>query len=115
MKGMRRKVRALVFKEGKWLVGQFLEYDIAAQAKTFPKLVKELWRMLVAEALICEHEKMQSFNKTKAPASYWRVFNQHGKPVIFGKDPYATCKIKRPTIVEIRVAKRPPTPDAKER
>src|SRR5438094_297263 len=71
------KVRAVIFKEGDWWVGQYLEYDIAAQAKTVNDLIYELQRTLVAHIVINKKEGREPFaNLEQAPKRYWNMFYQ---------------------------------------
>ena len=107
MSDMRRTIRAIAFQDGKWWVAQCLEYDIAAQAKTFKKLAHEIHRLLLGYAVIGKHEDIDVWeNRSKAPVVFWKLFNQHGKKVTFDKDPYASIKDPRPRLTEVRVATR---------
>ena len=112
MSNMRRTIRAIAFQDGKWWVAQCLEYDIAAQAKTFKKLVHEIYRLLIRYSMIGKKENIDVWPlKSKAPVAFWKLFNQHGKKVTFAKDPYAELQDPRPRLVEVRIATRKATHD----
>lgn len=64
-----------MFKSGDLWVGQCLEYDIAAQAKTLKELSYQLERALVGHLMIARDNGMEGFqNVPKAPARYWQMF-----------------------------------------
>lgn len=70
-------LRAVLFKEEDWWVGQFLEHDIAAQAKTLKDLIYELQRTLVGHLMISKREGLQPFaHLQKAPERYFEMFKQ---------------------------------------
>lgn len=107
MSNMRQTIRAVAFEEDGWWVAQCLEYDIAAQAKTLPALVREVWRVLYAYSIIGKKEGIDVWaHKSKAPAVFWKLFNQHGKKVPFDKDPYAADNAPRPRLTEVRIVVR---------
>jgi hypothetical protein len=75
------KIRAVMFKEGEWWIGQCLEHDIAAQAKTPKDLLYELHRTLIAHIVISKKEGIEPFvNMKLAPPRFWEMFNE-GIPV----------------------------------
>jgi len=75
-------LHGVLFREGDWWVGQWLEYDISAQAKTLKDLTYELHRSLVGHIVICMQEGLKPFeNMRKAPEEYWTLF-QNGLKVL---------------------------------
>src|SRR5256885_13186895 len=75
----RRKyaIRAVIFQEGEWLCAQCLEYDLVAQAKSLPRLVKALERLLVSHITVRLRHKQQPFRDLpRAPAKYWTLFRR---------------------------------------
>ena len=75
----RRKyaIRAVIFQEGEWLCAQCLEYDLVAQAKSLPQLVKALERLLVSHIAVRLRHKQQPFRDLpRAPAKYWTLFRR---------------------------------------
>ena len=68
-------IRAVIFKEGDWWVGQCLEHDIAAQARTPKDLAYEIQRSIVGHVIISKQEGLVPFKKIpKAPSKYWKLF-----------------------------------------
>lgn len=75
--GAGERVQVVVFREGDWWVGQCLEYDIAAQAKTLSDLHYEVGRLLVAHYAVAAERGRRPFEDVPpAPERYWRLFNQ---------------------------------------
>ena len=69
-------IRAVIFKDGDWWVGQCLEHDIAAQAKTPKDLAYEIQRSIVGHLVVSKQEGLVPFKKLpKAPNKYWKLFN----------------------------------------
>lgn len=67
--------KAVIFKEGDWWVGQCLEHDITAQAKTPKDLAYEIQRALIGHIVVSKQEGLQPFkNLPKAPEKYWELF-----------------------------------------
>ena len=87
--GAAQRVRVVVFREGDWWVGQCLEYDIAAQAKTLSDLHYEFGRLLVGHyALATERGRPPFEDVPPAPERYWKLFDQaksrlDREPVLF--------------------------------
>jgi hypothetical protein len=70
-------VHGVLFKEGDWWVGQWLEYDIAAQAKTVKQLAYELQRSLIGHVVIRTQEGRKPFElMEKAPERYWKMYEE---------------------------------------
>jgi predicted RNase H-like HicB family nuclease len=68
-------IKAVIFKEGDWWVGQCLEHDIAAQAKTPKDLAYEIQRVLMGHIVVSKQEGLVPFaNIPKAPDRYWQLF-----------------------------------------
>jgi len=107
---MCRTIRAIAFEENGWWVAQCLEYDIAAQAKTFEKLIHELYRLLLGYSVIGKKENIDVWGgKSKAPVVFWKLFHRHGKKVMLASDPYNSVNEPRPRLVEVRIVKRKAT------
>lgn len=71
------QISAVLFQEDGWWVGQCLQYDIAAQAKTLPQLHSEMARALVGHAVACLTEGLQPFDcLDPAPQKYWVMFGE---------------------------------------
>ena len=69
------QIRAVIFKEGDWWVGQCLEHDIAAQAKTPKELAYQIQRSIVGHLVVSKQEGLVPFKKLpKAPGKYWKLF-----------------------------------------
>lgn len=69
------KIRTVLFQEGDWWVGQCLDIDIAAQAKTQEGLRQELMRLLVGRAMASEKLGIEPFQGLPpAPRRYWDLF-----------------------------------------
>jgi hypothetical protein len=70
-------LHAVLFQEGDWWVGQWLEHDIAAQAKTLKELLPELFRTLAGHAFIDMKNGRKPFsNLKKAPDSFWTMYDK---------------------------------------
>ena len=70
-------VHAVLFKEGDWWVGQWLEYEVAAQAKTVKDLIHELLRTLAGHALInMKNGRSEFANLGRAPEKFWEMYEQ---------------------------------------
>ena len=69
-------VHAVLFKEGDWWVGQWLEYDIAAQAATVKDLIYEMHRTLIGHIAISHKEGLpQLSGLQKAPDKFWKMYH----------------------------------------
>lgn len=72
-----RPLRAVVFQEGDWLCAQFLEYDIATQAKNLEDLYYEIQRIIVGHvATSLAHGKPPFAGVPRAPQKYWKMFQR---------------------------------------
>jgi hypothetical protein len=70
-------LRAVIFKDGEVWVGQCLEYDITAQAKTPQELPLELERSIVAHFMIAGTEGLRPFEHVRrAPERFWGMFER---------------------------------------
>ncbi len=68
---------AVIFKSGDLWVGQCLEYDIVAQAKTPQEIPYQLERSIVAHVVIAGTEGLKPFENVKpAPDRYWKMFER---------------------------------------
>src|SRR5262249_23489294 len=76
MRAMQKiTLKAVIFKENDWWVGQCLEHDIVAQAKSVKELVYEVQKAIVGHIVVCMQEGLQPFSSThKAPDKYWGMF-----------------------------------------
>jgi predicted RNase H-like HicB family nuclease len=76
-------LRVVIFKSGEWWVGQCLEHDIVAQAKTVNSLTYELERAIVAHIVIAEENGFQPVETIPpAPQRYWKMFEAAGVAVV---------------------------------
>jgi len=76
---MEQKIefRAVIFKSEGWWIGQCLEYDIGAQAKTLKQIAHELERAIVAHIVVSKENKLEPFQCiSKAPHRYWKMFDE---------------------------------------
>ena len=70
-------IRVVVFQEGPWWVGQCLEYDIAAQAKTLTDLYYEMERVFIGHLVVAKERGVTAFEGLReAPHRYWQMFEQ---------------------------------------
>lgn len=70
-----------MFKDGDWWIGQYLEHDIASQARTLEALEAEMARILAAHVFVSQAEGLPPFaNLPEAPREFWEMF-EHAKPV----------------------------------
>ena len=70
-------LRAVIFKSGEWWVGQVLEHDIAAQAKTPKDVSYQLERAIVGHIVIAEENGFEPFRTVpSAPQRYWKMFEE---------------------------------------
>lgn len=71
------RLDAVLFERepGYW-VGQFLQYDLGAQAFNLPDLAYELQRTIVGHFAICHERGLEPFaGLASAPAMYWQMFD----------------------------------------
>jgi hypothetical protein len=103
-------IRVVVFQQGPWWVGQCLEYDIAAQAKTLQALYGEVERVIVGRLIVAQEHGVPAFRGLpEAPARFWRMFDEatlalqrHQRsldvpPNIWGLVPWPEVRIAEPT------------------
>jgi len=77
---MKRELRLLIFRDCDWWVAQFLEYDIAAQARTLPDVQYEIQRALIGRIVIAKKLGIDPFeNLAPAPAEYHQLFKDTSK------------------------------------
>ncbi len=72
------KIDAVLFESepGYW-VGQYLQYDIGAQAESLPDLAYEMDRAIVGHVVICMHNNVEPFSDVQAaPQEYWDMWNE---------------------------------------
>lgn len=104
---MERKItlRALMFKSGEFWMGQCLEYDIAAQAKTVTDLPYQLERAIVGHIVIALDNKMEPFESVPpAPSRFERMF-ENGMKVSAPTDHRFTVEgLPQPEIPDLRIA-----------
>lgn len=69
------KIHVVVFRNGDLFVAQCLEYDIATQAPTVPKILYEVERIIAAHLLMAEKEGGEPFaHLPKAPKRFWQMY-----------------------------------------
>jgi hypothetical protein len=96
-----KSLRAVVFQEGEWLSAQFLEYDIAAQARSVPELAYELQRILVGHFATSKKLGKRPFEGIpKAPQKFWDMFERSKIPLV----PPKAATFRRIKMPELRVA-----------
>jgi hypothetical protein len=70
-------VSVIAFQEGDWWTAQCLEYDIAAQAKTFSDLRYEMDRVFVSHIAVSQELGKEPFaGIAPAPGKYWKMFEE---------------------------------------
>ena len=68
-------LKILVLREGEYLVGQALEYDIAAQGRTMNELHVRFQETIAAYVLLCAKNGQEPFKALgRAPEWYWEKF-----------------------------------------
>jgi hypothetical protein len=98
-------LRAVVFKSGDFWVGQCLEHDIAAQAKTINELPYQLQRAIVGHVVIAIEHKMEPFeNVPPAPARFERMFEKGMKVSPTQEHRFTVQGIPQPEIPDLRIA-----------
>lgn len=70
-------MRAVVFQDGDWWVGQCLECDIASQAKTYDGIVEELRRILTAMLEISMVHDLVPFQNGPAPQCFFDMYEKN--------------------------------------
>jgi hypothetical protein len=64
-------------KERGWWSAQCLEYDLAAQAKTFHDLVYEIQRVVTVQVMASKEIGVVPFvNLRAAPAVFWQIYDE---------------------------------------
>ena len=75
-------IRALVFQDGDWLSVRCLEYDLATQARTLPRLYASLRRLILGHISVRLHHNHRPFEGLKpAPRKYWDMFERSKIPL----------------------------------
>ena len=70
-------IKAVLFKEGDWWVGQCLDHDIVAQAKSAKDLAYEIQRAVIGHIVVSKQEGLVPFSSLpRAPQKYWDMFDQ---------------------------------------
>lgn len=70
-------IKAVLFQEGDWWVGQCLDHDIVAQAKSVKDLAYEIQKAVIGHIVVSRQEGLVPFaSLPKAPAQYWELFKQ---------------------------------------
>ncbi len=71
---MKKELNLLIFKEDDWWIAQFLEYDIAAQARTLSDVQYEIQRVLVGRVTMAEKLNIDPFEGlAPAPKEYLQM------------------------------------------
>jgi hypothetical protein len=71
------RLHAVVFKRGEWWIGQCLQYDIGAEAKTSKQIRRELERAIVAHIAVSLENGLEPFKGIPAaPDRYWKMFEE---------------------------------------
>ena len=78
----RIAIRALVFQDGDWLSVRCLEYDLATQARTLPRLYESLRTLILGHIMVHLHHNQRPFEGLKpAPREYWDMFERSKIPL----------------------------------
>jgi hypothetical protein len=104
---MERKVtlRAVMFKSGKFWVGQCLEHDIAAQASTPKELPYQLERAIVGHLVIAQDNGLVPLeNVPPAPARFYKMFDEGLKIEASLEHRFTVKGLPQPEIPELRLA-----------
>lgn len=80
------KIRVILFRESDWWVAQCLEFDLAAQGKTWVEAIGELERVINGRIVVCQREGIDPFDLPKAPQIYEELFKK-AAPVEFNEVP----------------------------
>jgi hypothetical protein len=73
------KIRVLLLREADWWVAQCLEYDIAAQAKTWTDAIHEFAAVVNGRIAACQKEGIDPFDLPRAPKMYWDLAEKAAK------------------------------------
>ena len=77
MEPQKMLLRAVIFKRGEWWIGQCLEHDIGAEAKTLKQARYELERSIVAHIVVAVENQLEPFKGVPpAPDRYWKMFDE---------------------------------------
>jgi hypothetical protein len=104
---MDRKItlRAVMFKSGDFWVGQCLEHDIAAQAKTVTDLPYQLERAIIGYVVVALDNKMEPLeNVPPAPARFERMFQNGVKIEPAAAHHFTLSGVPQPEIPDMRLA-----------
>ena len=72
-----KELHAVIFKRGGWWIGQCLQHDIGAEARTLKQIPYELERAIVAHIAVCLENRRDPFrNIPRAPDRYWKMFEE---------------------------------------
>ena len=74
---MPANLTVLVFRRQRGFVGQVLEHNFVAQARTLDGLRKQLYKVLATHVAACEANGLRPFeSRAKAPELFWRTYWQ---------------------------------------
>ena len=74
-------LQAVIFKRGDWWIGQCLQYDIGAEARTPKEINNELHRAIVAHIAVALENGLEPFKGIpEAPRRYWNMWDD-GAPM----------------------------------
>lgn len=77
MKSQTIRILCAEDRDSGWWSAQCLEYDLAAQAKTFHDLVYEIQRVVAVHVMASKAIGVEPFvNLKAAPASFWQIFDE---------------------------------------
>jgi hypothetical protein len=72
-----RSIRAVVFQEDGWWIGQCLEVDLARQTRRLEDLPRELQRLLAVQVAASAQVGVAPFaGLTAAPRRFWDMYEQ---------------------------------------
>ena len=87
-------IRTLVIEKDEGWIAQCLDYDIVAQARTFPKLRAELERLLVSHVLASVASGREPFaGFTPAPQRYWDLYERTNARIELDDDEFESTSI----------------------
>ena len=77
----RYVIRAVIFQEGDWLCVQCLDYNLATQAKTLPRLNRAFQQLIIGHIVVrLRHNQRPFEGLRRAPHKYWAMFERSKLP-----------------------------------
>jgi hypothetical protein len=74
---VRRELRVVIFQDGDWLCGQYIDFNLSAQARTLPQLYRALHKLIVGHIALRRKYRQPPFaDLLPAPAKYREMWEQ---------------------------------------